>query len=102
MPGMEFAQYWYFHVPNFVLAAVIYTLLGRLALGLFAPEKWENYIWVAFKRMTDPFVLAVRTITPAVLGHHVVVIFTILWLMLLRIVFFAAMANLGLIPRAGG
>ena len=49
-----FWTYWYFHIPNFVLAAVMYTLLGRLVLGFFVPENWDNYIWRGFKRVTDP------------------------------------------------
>ncbi|NJL07638.1 MAG: hypothetical protein HC900_04765 [Methylacidiphilales bacterium] len=27
-------DYWYFHLPNFVLAALFYTLLGRVLLGI--------------------------------------------------------------------
>ena len=26
--------YWYFHLPNFILAALMYTLLGRALLAL--------------------------------------------------------------------
>ena len=34
-----FWSYWYYHLPNFVLAALMYTLLGRALLGLIAqPE----------------------------------------------------------------
>ena len=28
------ATYWYFHLPNFILAALMYTMLGRFLLGL--------------------------------------------------------------------
>lgn len=102
MTAADLVHYWYFHIPNFLLAAVIYTLIGRLLLGLVAPSDWNNYIWIAFLRITDPFVLAVRTVTPAVLGHHLVLIFTILWLMLLRVLLFAGLASLGLAPRISG
>ena len=27
--------YWYFHLPNFILAALMYTLLGRVVLALY-------------------------------------------------------------------
>ena len=60
-------QYWYFHLPNFVLAAVMYTLIGRLLLSFFVPVNWQNYIWRAFVRITDPIVGIVRLITPAAL-----------------------------------
>jgi uncharacterized protein YggT (Ycf19 family) len=98
----DFAQYWYFHLPNFILAAVMYTIIGRLVLGLVAPEDWDNYIWVAFKRITQPFVRPVRFLTPSILGDRVVLIFAVLWLMLLRVLYFAAMAGLGLAPQLEG
>lgn len=98
----DFWSYWYFHIPNFVLAALVYTLLGRLALGLFVPETWDNYIWRFFKTITDPVVGVVRVVTPSVLTHVVVLIFAVLWLMLARIVWFVVLANAGLAPGASG
>lgn len=96
----SFWTYWYFHIPNFLLAAVMYTLLGRLALGLFVPEDWDNYIWRFFKTVTDPFLRVVRLITPQILQHTVVIIFGVLWLMALRVVYLIALTNLGLGPIA--
>lgn len=92
-------QYWYFHLPNFVLAAVMYTLLGRLALSFFVAPDWKNYIWRAFVAITDPAVKLTRFITPQVLPHVVVLIFAVLWLMLLRIALFAVLANLDMLPK---
>ena len=45
-------NYGYFHIPNFILAALFYTLIGRLVLGMFVPEDWNNYLWRAFRRLT--------------------------------------------------
>ena len=92
-------EYWYFHLPNFVLAAVMYTLLGRLALSFFAPPGWKNYIWRAFVRITDPAVQLTRFITPQALPDVVVLIFAVLWIMLLRIALFAILANLDMLPK---
>jgi uncharacterized protein YggT (Ycf19 family) len=97
-----FWSYWYFHIPNFVLAALMYTLLGRLALGLFVPENWDNYIWRGFRMLTDPVVRAVRFITPDVLAQPVVLVFAALWLMLLRLAYFLVLNNAGLSPAAAG
>ncbi|MBL8906287.1 MAG: YggT family protein [Rhizobiales bacterium] len=91
-------QYWYFHLPNFILAAVMYTMIGRLLLSFFAPQDWKNYIWRAFVRITDPVLRPVRFITPAVLPDPVVLIFAALWLMLIRVGFFALLASLSLLP----
>lgn len=95
-------QYWYFHLPNFVLAAVMYTLLGRFVLSLFAPPDWKNYIWRSFVRITEPAVSLTRAVTPQIVPHMAVLIFAILWLMLLRVVFFAILGGLGLLPSVSG
>jgi YggT family protein len=95
-------QYWYFHLPNFVLAAVMYTLLGRLLLSLFVPPDWKNYIWRAFVRITGPAVQATRFVTPQALPHVIVLVFAILWVMLLRIALFATLGSLGLLPSVNG
>lgn len=91
-------QYWYFHLPNFILAALMYTLAGRLILSFFVYPDWQNYIWRAFVRLTDPVVGAVRFVTPAVLPSVVVLVFSILWLMLLRLALVALFGSLGLLP----
>ncbi|NJR13713.1 MAG: YggT family protein [Phyllobacteriaceae bacterium] len=96
----------HFHVPNFILAALMYTTMGRLALSAFVPEDWDNYIYRSFVRLTDPVVKIVRAITPLVLTKPVVLIFTILWLLALRFAFTVFMLNLGLlnvgaVPSAG-
>jgi uncharacterized protein YggT (Ycf19 family) len=96
----DFWSYWYFHLPNFLLAALMYTLLGRLILGLFVREDWDNYIWRFFKTVTDPFVRLVRYGTPDVIGHPVVLLFGVLWLLTVRFVYLAALINLGLGPVA--
>ena len=57
--------YWYYHLPNFVLAALMYTLLGRVAAR---PDRRcrirPNYIWRFFCRITDPVVALVALVTP--------------------------------------
>jgi uncharacterized protein YggT (Ycf19 family) len=92
-------EYWYFHLPNFVLAAIMYTLLGRLSLSFFVAPDWKNYIWRAFVTITDPVVKATRFVTPQLLPHVVVLIFAVLWVMLLRIGLFALLANFDLLPK---
>ncbi|GLS39880.1 hypothetical protein GCM10010869_54770 [Mesorhizobium tianshanense] len=96
----NFWSYWYFHIPNFILAAVMYTLMGRLLLGLFVPESWDNYIWRFFKAVTDPFLRIVRTITPSILTQPVVIVFSVLWLMALRVGYLALLINFGIAPMA--
>ena len=97
-------QYWYFHLPNFIIAAVMYSVLGRLILSFFAPPTWKNYIWRAFVRITDPVVRLVRLITRAVLPNVLVLVFAFFWLMAARLALLALLASLNLLPAiaAGG
>lgn len=77
-------------LPNYVLAVLMYTLLGRFVLSfLFAPGS-TNYIFRAFERLTDPVVAVVRRITPAAVPHLVLLIFAMIWMLVLRIVFIIA------------
>ena len=98
-------QYWYFHLPNFIIAAVMYSVLGRLILSFFAPPDWKNYIWRAFVRITDPAVRLVRFVTPAELPDVLVLVFAFFWLMAARLALLALLASLNLLPTvavAGG
>ena len=38
---------WYFQLPNFILAALMYTLLGRALLALIVGPDSSNYIGVS-------------------------------------------------------
>jgi len=98
---MSFWSYWYFHFPNFLLAALMYTLMGRIALGLFVPADWNNYIWRFFRSVTDPYLKVVRIITPRILSDGIVMVFGVLWLMALRVGWLIALLQLGLAPAVG-
>ena len=50
MQSASFWSLWYFHLPNFVLAVVMYTMLARAMLGLFVEHDSTNYIWRASAR----------------------------------------------------
>ena len=73
--GTSILTYWYYHVPNFVLAALMYTLLGRVVLGMFVDGDSPNYIWRFFCRITDPVVSAVAAVTPKAAAPVIVWLF---------------------------
>ncbi|MEJ8570990.1 hypothetical protein [Microbaculum marinum] len=77
-------------LPNYLLAALMYTLLGRFILTfVFAPES-RNYIFRAFVRLTDPVLALVRLVTPAAVPHLVLLVFAAIWMLVLRILFIVA------------
>ena len=96
-----FLTYWYYHLPNFVLAALMYTLLGRVLLSLFVEPDSANYIWRFFCRVTDPFVGAVGLVTPKAAVPVVVWLFGFVWLFWLRVLLLYLFAVAGANPRMG-
>ncbi|MEX2128225.1 MAG: hypothetical protein WD871_08280 [Xanthobacteraceae bacterium] len=101
MSSNPFIAQWWFHLPNFILAALMYTLLGRLALGFFYDAQSRNYIWRAFVWLTDPVVNAVAYVTPRSVPPVIVLLFAFVWLLAARIAFLTLVANLGALPTTG-
>ncbi|ANV99296.1 hypothetical protein LMTR13_03005 [Bradyrhizobium icense] len=96
------AAYWYFHLPNFVLAALMYTMLGRVLLGLMVDADSPNYIWRFFCRVTDPVVAVVALVTPKITAPVLLWLFGFVWLFWLRVGFHYTLLLFNLAPRVGG
>ena len=94
-------SHWYFHLPNFILAALMYTLIGRVLLGLVVPPDSTNYIWRFFCRITDPFAALVATVTPRVAPPVLIWLFAVVWLFWLRVLLLFGLVGAGLAPRLG-
>lgn len=90
---------WYYHLPNFALAALMYTLLGRALLGLIVQPDSSNYIWRFFCRITDPVVAAVALVTPKAAPPVVIWLFGVVWLFWLRVLLLNVFLYFGAIPR---
>ena len=93
-------DYWLFHLPNYALAALMYTILGRLVLSVIFPPESDNYIWRAFCRLTDPVIAIFALITPKAVPLPVLTLFAFVWLIVLRFALFAALTGAGLAPTA--
>jgi YggT family protein len=97
--GGSLLSFWYFHLPNFVLAALMYTLLGRALLGLIVQPDSSNYIWRFFCRLTDPVVAAVALVTPKAAAPVVIWLFGFVWLFWLRVLLLHLFLYFGALPR---
>ena len=93
MIDQSFLTGWYFHVPNYVLAVLMYTLIGRFALSFFFPAGSTNPIFRSFVWITEPAVRLVRFITPRIVPHIGVLVFAAVWTMVLRFALYAAFAE---------
>jgi YggT family protein len=91
-------NFWYYHLPNFVLAALMYTLLGRALLGLIVGPDSSNYIWRFFCRITDPFVALIAPVTPKAAAPVVVWLLGVVWLFWLRVGLLYLFLLLGAFP----
>jgi YggT family protein len=94
-------SYWYYHLPNFMLAALMYTLLGRVLLSLFVEPDSSNYIWRFFCFVTDPFVALVASVTPKDAAPVIAWLFGFVWLFWLRVLLLYAFLLAGAGPRMG-
>ena len=98
----QLLAYWYFHLPNYLLAALGYTLVARFVLGFFVAPDWNNYIWRFFRRVTDPCLTVAAYITPAQLGDTVFLpVIAAFWTFLLRYLWFFLLSGAGLAPELG-
>lgn len=93
---------WYFQIPNLVLAALMYTLLGRFLLSLFFQPGSDKVIWRVFVQITSPAVSAVRFITPQAVPFNLVVLFAAIWMLMLRVAFYLLIVGTGPRPALGG
>lgn len=84
-----------------VLAALMYTMLGRVLLGFIFDADSQNYIWRAFIRLTDPVVRVVALITPRAAPHIVLLMFSAIWLLTVRVGLLILVAALGVMPTTG-
>ena len=89
----------FFHLPNYLLSVVIYSMLGRFMLAFLVPPNTTNYIYRWFRLLTDPVVRAVALITPGNIGAAYLPLVSVFWLMVARLLVFALTYNLGLVPK---
>jgi sorbitol-specific phosphotransferase system component IIC len=54
-------------ITDYLLGMVMYTLIGRFAMGLFLPEDSNFFFMKAFVKLTDPVIKLFKWITPSFL-----------------------------------
>jgi uncharacterized protein YggT (Ycf19 family) len=94
--------YWLYTIPNFILAAAMYTLMGRYLLSLVFKPDSQLVIWTVFTQLTNPILRFVRSLTPLVVPEGLVMVFSIFWIVLARILLLIVAVVFGFAPRFGG
>jgi uncharacterized protein YggT (Ycf19 family) len=90
-----------YQLPNFLLAALMYTLLGRAVLGLIVQPDSKNYIWRFFCRITDPVIAVFAVVTPKAAAPVVLWLFCFVWLFWLRVALLYGLLLAGAAPQPG-
>ena len=93
-----FLTYWYFNLPDYALAVLMYTMLGRAVLGLVVAPDSSNYIWRGFCFITDPVIALFSVLTPKAVAPVILWLFCVVWLFWLRFFLRVTFGLLGLIP----
>jgi uncharacterized protein YggT (Ycf19 family) len=89
-----------FDAVNLILAAAMYTLIGRYLLSLLFADSSEAVIWRVFRQVTDPILALVRVITPRIVHERLVVLLAVVWVLLGRVLL--ALGALSATASAGG
>jgi uncharacterized protein YggT (Ycf19 family) len=97
----SFWSLWYFNLPNFVLAVVMYTMLGRVLLGLIVDHNSTNYIWRGFCAITDPFLKVFALVTPKAAVPVVQWLFGFVWMFWLRVLWLLLFVATGMLKVGG-
>ena len=87
-----------FHLPNYVLALLFWTLIGRFMFGLFLPPTSPNYIYRWFRRLTDWLMRPVAFITPSLMPPLALSLVAAFWVAMARVSFFMIMYAAGRVP----
>jgi YggT family protein len=90
---------WLFLAPNYLLALLSWTLIGRFLLSLAVRPDAGNGIWRVFRRLTDPALAAARWLVPGCVPALVRPLAAAGHVFLLRGALFAGFYAMGWIPH---
>jgi uncharacterized protein YggT (Ycf19 family) len=99
-PSQSLITHWYFHIPNLIMAALIYMLIGRYVLSLIFGWTSDNVIVRVISAVTDPVLKVVGAITPKIVPAGLLILFSVVWLFVARVALFLGLVMLGLRPNA--
>ncbi len=60
---------------DYILGMIMWTLIGRAAMGIFLPEDSSFFFMRVFVKTTDPFIKLFRPITPSFLIQPLVPVY---------------------------
>ncbi len=93
--GRSLLTHWYYHIPDLIMAALIYLLIGRLILSLVVGQSRDIAILRLLNAVTDPLLKGVGAVTPRVVPVGLVIVVAMAWLLAARLALFMGVAATG-------
>ncbi len=88
---------WLFQGPNYLLAALMYTMLARFLVGLTGLDPASVPLGRALHAISRPVLAATALLTPRYAHGPFLPLLAAFWLALLRLAWFVAASRLGLV-----
>lgn len=95
MLPLSLPAHWYYHVPDLILAVLIWLLLARLVVGLIPGFGSNNVAQRVLRAITEPVVAVVGAITPRLLPPVLVILCAVAWLLAARVALFVVVSATG-------
>jgi hypothetical protein len=97
LPRPDLLTHWYYHLPDQIIAVLIYLLLVRLVLVLarFNDDGAGGLVRM-LNRITNPVLAGVGAITPRAVPAAGVIVFALVWLMTVRLALFIGVTARGI------
>ena len=93
----NFLTHWYYHLPDQIVAVLIYLLLVRLVLVLVRrDDDGTGRLVRILHRITNPVLTGVGAITPRTVPAALVIVFALVWLTTARLALFIAVTARGI------
>ena len=96
-------QHWYFHVPNLILAALMYLMATYFVLML--AFGWTQHAQGAFLRVfhgiVNPVLRTARLLTPRIVPNGIIPVLAVVWLAALRVLLYWGVSLAGIRPDIG-
>lgn len=93
----NFLAHWYYHLPDQIIAVLIYLLLVRLVLVLVRrDDDGTGRLVRLLNRVTNPVLSGVGAITHRAVPAALLIVFALVWLTTARLALFIAVTARGI------
>jgi len=94
-PSQSQLALWYYHAPDFLLAALIYLLVLRMLLATLPGSGRRVAALRVLTAATSPLLALTGALTPRIVPQALVGVLAVIWLLAARLALFMAVSAAG-------